>query len=82
MKHGAEPDIPASAPVDSDNLDWFTVSDVERKRLAAFAQKHPYGHGPAMDFTLRFTATGVGTRLIVRCQGCNEEADVSDYESW
>jgi hypothetical protein len=79
MKQGTQRSRKKAAPVVSDQRDWFRVSDVERKSIAAFVKKH---HGPALDFTLRFTATGIGTKIVVKCQGCGKEADVSDYESW
>lgn len=59
-----------------------SLSEVEKKRADEFTIVHPYGCGKADDFSIRYVATGVGTKKVITCHGCNEEKDLSDYESW
>ena len=78
-KRGSPPPIKRPKPA----RNWFALSDRERERLDFFVNEHPYSCGRGRDdFTLRFTSTGIGTRVVVKCKGCGKKEDVSEYESW
>lgn len=58
------------------------LSDAERVAAEAFTTRHPYACGPRNDFSIRYTATGVGTQVAITCHGCGQTEDVTDYASW
>lgn len=59
----------------------LTLSEVELARAREFTMKHPYGCS-SNSFSTVLTATGAGTKVVIKCGGCGEEKDVSDYDSW
>lgn len=62
---------------------FFDMNEVEVTKANDFIKKHPYSCGKGKsDFRVRYTATGVGTKIVVKCMGCKAKLDVSDYASW
>ncbi len=61
---------------------FFALPPIELERAAEFAKDHPYGCGRKTDFSIRFTATGLGVRVVITCHGCGQTADISDYDTW
>jgi hypothetical protein len=51
----------------------------EKKHLNC-AKKHPSTIGGAVTYC--FTPTGVGLSISIKCNVCNKEKDITDYESW
>ena len=71
---------------DDPGLMTFRLDPVELARLTAFKEKHAKSC-PAITtiggkFTYIFTPTGVGTAIVVRCNACGEEKDITDVDSW
>ena len=33
-------------------------------------------------FSYRYTPTGIGTGITIRCNYCGEEEDITDYSTW
>lgn len=60
----------------------LTLSKEELEKAAEFTLEHPYACGVSNDFSVRYTASGVGTKKLLTCLGCQKEEDVTDYDSW
>lgn len=69
----------------------FSLSDVEQERwrewhTAHVKERHPNARdsfGPiGIATTFCFTSTGLGSHIKVVCSVCQEELDVTDYDSW
>lgn len=70
-----------------DGLSWNRehFSPKEARRFAHWIMGH-YGESPkchkAEMVIARATISGIGENTIVRCDGCQESSDVTDYDIW
>lgn len=73
-------------PKPDPGLMTFRLDLIEQGRLEAFKEKHaescPGITTIGGKFTYIFTPTGIGTAIIVRCNACGEEKDITDVDSW
>lgn len=58
----------------------FALSSEEHDQAELFAAEHR--DCKSNSFTLKFTATGVGTKIVVKCKGCGKKKDISEYDRW
>ncbi len=67
-------------------LKTFSLNDTEQERAEKFESehKHPDVERGAISGGLqyRFTPTGLGSAVVVRCTICNEETNITDFASW
>ena len=54
----------------------FTLNEKEQATYEEFRRKH------CGSISLKFKPTPVGVAVIVQCEGCGIEQDITDYESW
>lgn len=54
----------------------------KHKNCRAKAGKNSFSGIPAGGVEVRATATGLGSIIVCRCTVCNEEEDITDFESW
>lgn len=85
LKSLASPE-PKPEPKPDPGLMTFRLDPIELARLTAFKEKHAESC-PAITaiggkFTYIFTPTGIGTAIVVRCNACGEEKDITDVNSW
>ena len=77
---------PKPEPKPDPGLMTFKLDLIEQGRLQAFKEKHakscPGISTIGGKFTYIFTPTGVGTAIVVRCNACGEEKDITDVDSW
>lgn len=77
---------PKPKPGPDPGLMTFRLSPIELARLKAFKDKHaescPGITTIGGKFTYIFTPTGIGTAVVVRCNACGEEKDITDVDSW
>ena len=77
---------PKLEPSPDPGLMTFRLSPIELARLKAFKDKHaescPGITTIGGKFTYIFTPTGIGTAVVVRCNACGEEKDITDIDSW
>lgn len=75
-----------SDSVPDPGLITFRLNLIELARLKAFKDKHaescPGISTIGGKFTYIFTPTGIGTAIVVRCNACGEEEDITDINSW
>lgn len=64
----------------------FRLSSEEEKQLDEFKKKHRHKNGNISyaggDITISFTPTGIGDVVICRCNICNKEKNITDYDCW
>ena len=63
----------------------FSLTDLEEERLEEFYDKHcdcPFTSGAGGKYTFIITPTGFGPCISIRCNSCEEEKDITDWESW
>lgn len=58
----------------------FLLNDVEMDRYNEFRSLH--GQSCKDTVSITFTPTGIGINIVAKCNGCNEEQDISDYDTW
>ena len=56
----------------------FKLNEKEIASAELFRLNHK-GHG---QFVYMFTPTGIGTNVQIKCLGCNELKDITDYNLW
>ena len=67
----------------------FELTDSQEQKVFAFIEKHrkcsesmPMATDGKYPFTYLFTPGGIGTVAKVRCNGCGEELNITEYENW
>lgn len=62
----------------------FDASQLEVERAKHWAAFHgsEAKHPSSRDLEWCFIAAGIGTSVTVRCLGCKQNLNVSDYDSW
>lgn len=70
----------------------FELSDKEQESFREFYETHKscgvdnlnkhFFSTEGGHFTFMFTPLGIGTIIRVRCNGCGEEKDITDKDSW
>ena len=59
------------------------VNDEEHAKFNAWYSEHKKTcYGSYDDVQVRFSSTGIGTRIQVVCPHCVETVDITDYTSW
>ena len=68
-------------------LTEFKLSPKEIEKAEAFekehlecAKKHPTTIGGSISY--EFTPTSVGTAVIIKCNLCDEQENITDYDIW
>ncbi len=56
--------------------------DVEVAAADAFTKKHRCKKGSKRRHTYLLSPTGIGLKVVVRCDECQKTKDVTDYDSW
>ena len=54
----------------------LNLDEVEESRVEAFAAKH------CGQIYYKVWNTGIGTKIVICCEGCGAEEDISDYDCW
>jgi len=54
----------------------FKLNDVEEQRYEEFKSNH------CGQIEVIFHPGGIGTNVYVKCLGCGESLEISDYDSW
>ena len=52
------------------------MNEIELERYNEFQLKH------CGVIEIIITPTGISDKVELRCKGCNERIDISDYDSW
>lgn len=62
----------------------YSLSTVEIKNLVKWWNKHhkKCDNDNPNNVVLSFAHTGIGIGVNVRCNNCNEENDITDYDIW
>lgn len=58
----------------------FHMNQKESLAAIKFAKKHV--HTNKQNIKYEFTPTGVGNHILIVCNICTKEKDISDYGSW
>ena len=59
----------------------FKLSEEEQKLANEFIEEHKNHHKLGI-FSYIFTPNGIGTNVYIKCQGCKEIKDITDYGCW
>ena len=63
----------------------FILTDKEVSKLEKFYNDHqdcPFTSAIGGKYTFIITPTGIGQCIVIKCNSCNEEVDITDFESW
>ncbi|GAC1668897.1 MAG: hypothetical protein NVS9B9_28450 [Ktedonobacteraceae bacterium] len=65
----------------------FLVEGVELEAIQKFENEHNKKHGVYAGaiggrYSYTITRTSIGDAISVECSNCNEEKNVTDYDSW
>ena len=65
----------------------YYIDDTEDIKAQEFIQAHYKKHSKLKTaiggmFVWSFCNTSLGTVISIRCDGCKEEIDITDYGSW
>ena len=61
----------------------FKLNKVEGTKARMFQDRH--GHPEKKDgkgFSFIFSPVGLGDKITIRCNLCEEEKDITDYKVW
>ena len=82
----ASPDPPPEAPRTEPGTMVFRLDPIEQGRLERFREHHketcPGISTIGGKFTYVFTPTGIGTAIVVRCNACGKEEDITNIDAW
>ena len=54
----------------------ITITPLEVERYNTFKS----AHCSSIDIIINFT--GIGTKITLKCTGCGETKDITDYDTW
>ena len=63
----------------------FALQDKEEKSFRKFEKKHSkcsYRDAIGGKMAITFIPTGIGEVVIVKCQSCNKEENITDFSTW
>ena len=58
------------------------MSNKEKEFAKQFKEEHLHKYDERLGFSYIVTPTGIGNGLNIRCNQCEEEKDITDYENW
>ncbi len=53
-----------------------------RKQKRAFRDSHYKSCKNGSKYLYELTGTGIGTAITIKCPGCGEEKNITDYDCW
>ena len=63
----------------------FALQNKEEKAFLKFQKEHikcKYQDAIGGKFAVTFILTGVGGVIVVKCQSCNKEENITDFDAW
>ena len=67
----------------------FEISDKQEEKIKEFKEKHkecsktlPMATDGKYPFTYMFIPGGIGTIAKIKCNVCDEELNITDYDNW
>jgi hypothetical protein len=65
-----------------DRKRYFFLTEQEAKSADVFEKKHSKCGDRKHSFMYCFTFTGIGNKVCIRCNSCEETKDITDVTTW
>ena len=56
------------------------LTENEQAALDEFKERHKFEKG--FKYSVTFTPTGIGCKIVVRCLNCGKKEDITHYSVW
>lgn len=62
--------------------DFTSLTEAEIKLIHHFMYEHCIVKGHGHNFKIKTIGGAIGNGLTIKCMGCGEKEDITDYGSW
>ena len=60
----------------------FIINDKQEKLVKEFKQKHKECLKKKLGIAYCFTPCSIGNSVSIKCNGCGETKNITDYDNW